>query len=106
MWSSTGSVSLAEPAKRASSSARSETEPATSAATIGGSARTTGIWETPYSRRIATASAMVSLGWVCTSSGRPPDLPRSTSPTVWEEVPWPESKPYWASHWSLNTLVR
>ena len=35
MWSSTWSVSLAVPAYSASSSARSETEPATSAATIG-----------------------------------------------------------------------
>ena len=40
------------PVKSASSRVRSETDPATSAATIGGSARTTGICETPYSCRI------------------------------------------------------
>ncbi len=107
MWSSTRSVSRAVPAYSASRSARSETEPATSAATIGGSARTTGICETAYSCRIATASAMVSLGWVCTRSGSRPSLPRSTSPTVWV---WSRSasvgKPYCASHSSLKTLVR
>ena len=82
MCCSTRSVSLAPPANSASNSARSDTAPATSAATIGGSARTTGICETPYSRRMAIASAMVSPGWVCTRAGRPPALPRSTSPTV------------------------
>ncbi len=87
--------------------ARSETAPATSAATIGGSARTTGICETPYSWRIATASAMVSAGWVCTRSGSWPDLPRSTSPTVWAwGAPSPEGKPYCASQSSLKILVR
>ena len=106
MCCSTESVSRALPAKRASSTLRSETEPATSAATIGGSARTTGICETPYSCRIATASAMVSPGWVCTRSGSRPDLPRSTSPTVWTVGSWPLAKPYWPSHSSLNTLVR
>ena len=82
MWSSTRSVRWAVPVKSASSRVRSETDPATSAATIGGSARTTGICETPYSCRIATASAIVSPGWVCTRSGSRPALPRSTSPTV------------------------
>ena len=48
---------------------RSLTEPTTSAAITGGSARTTGIWLTPYSRRIEIASAIVSLGWVWTSDG-------------------------------------
>ena len=55
---------------RAPSRPRSLTEPTTSAAITGGSARTTGICETPYSRRIATASAIVSFGWVCTSDGQ------------------------------------
>ena len=82
MCSSTRSVRCAAPVNSASSSVRSDTDPATSAATIGGSARTTGICETPYSWRIATASAMVSFGWVCTRSGSRPSLPRSTSPTV------------------------
>ncbi len=85
---------------------RSETDPATSAATIGGSARTTGIWETPYSWRIATASAIVSAGWVCTRSGSRPALPRRTSPTVRSGVSSPVAKPYWASQSSLKTLVR
>ena len=67
-------------ARRAGSAPRPS--PATSAATIGGSARTTGIWLTPYSWRMWTASAIVSPGWVCTRSGSWPDLPRSTSPTV------------------------
>ena len=95
------------PAKSASSRVRSETDPATSAATIGGSARTTGIWDTPYSWRIATASAMVSPGWVCTRSGSRPSLPRSTSPTVGtSSAVSPTAKPYCASHSSLKTLVR
>ena len=105
MWSSTWSVSEAWPANSASSRARSETDPATSAATIGGSARTTGIWETPYSCRIATASAIVSPGWVCTRSGSRPDLPRSTSPTV-VSVVVPVGKPYCASQSSLKIFVR
>ena len=49
---------------------------------MGGSAQTTGICETPYSCRICTASAIVSLGWVCTSAGMSPFLACSTSPMV------------------------
>ena len=52
------------------------------AAVTGGSARTTGIWHTPYSRRMWIASRTVSFGWVCTSAGVSPALLRSTSPTV------------------------
>src|SRR5207253_1218584 len=61
MCDSTWSASLASPAKSASSRARSETDPATSAAITGGSARTTGICETPYSLRMLIASATVSV---------------------------------------------
>ena len=72
---------------------------------VGGSARTTGICETPYSWRMCTASAIVSVGWVCTRSGIWPLLPRSTSPMVgWSSEAG--RKPYWASHSSLNTLPR
>ena len=46
----------ARPVNTASSRSRSVTDPATSPAITGGSARTTGICETPYSRRISTAS--------------------------------------------------
>ena len=91
----------------ASSSVRSETEPATSAATIGGSARTTGIWETLYSCRIATASAMVSAGWVCTRSGRRPGLAaQHLADGLVGGRRVPLAKPYCASHSSLKTLVR
>src|SRR5690606_31940437 len=55
MWSSTRSVIFAAPVNSASRIVRSDTEPATSAATMGGSARTTGIWLTPYSWRMWTA---------------------------------------------------
>ncbi|CAB4925190.1 unannotated protein [freshwater metagenome] len=79
------SDSAAAPEKSASSSAFSSTEPTTSPAVTGGSARTTGIWETPYSRRMSMASRTVSVGWVCTRAGSAspsPDLARSSSPTV------------------------
>ena len=45
------------------------TEPTTSPAVTGGSALTTGIWETAYSRRMSMASRTVSYGWTCTSVG-------------------------------------
>ena len=72
---------------------------------IGGSARTTGICETAYSCRILTASAIVSLGWVCTSAGMSPFLACRTSPMV---SPLLDSamNPKRASHSSLKTLVR
>src|SRR6478609_11734309 len=82
MCVNTASASVARPANRSSSSARSDTAPTTSPAITGGSALTTGICDTPYSRMISTASRMVSLGWVCTRSGSRPLLPRSTSPTL------------------------
>ena len=82
MCSETASANLARPSKTAESSSRSETLPATSPAITGGSAPTTGIWDTPYSRRMPMASRTVSDGWVCTRSGSAPDLRRSTSPTV------------------------
>ena len=72
---------------------------------IGGSARTTGICETPYSWRIWIASAIVSLGWVWTRAGMSPFLARSTSPMVCPP-PEPVRKPKWASQSSLKTLVR
>src|SRR3954447_1648669 len=73
----------ARPENSASIRSRSTTDPATSAAMTGGSARTTGSCETAYSRRMWMASASVSFGWVCTSWGSWPPLARSTSPTVW-----------------------
>ncbi len=81
MCGSRASASEAAPANRASSRARSETEPTTSPAVIGGSAPTMGIWETPYSRRMSMASRTVSFGCACTSEGVSPDLVRSTSAT-------------------------
>ena len=90
---STASAGPAVWPKSAPSSPRSLTEPTTSAAITGGSARTTGIWETPYSRRIPTASAMVSIGWVCTSDGSSPDFSRSTSPTTRTEASGRAAKP-------------
>ena len=66
------------PANSASSSVFSSTEPTTSPAVTGGSARTTGSWLTPYSRRMSIASRTVSFGWVCTSVGVSPDFARST----------------------------
>ena len=74
MCFSTASARCACPVKSASSRARSLTEPATSPDITGGSALTTGICETPYSRRICTASRIVSPGWVCTRAGMSPDL--------------------------------
>jgi hypothetical protein len=62
--------------------ARSLTEPATSPDVTGGSALTTGICDTPYSRRMLIAVRIVSPGWVCTSAGRRPPLLFRTSPTV------------------------
>src|SRR6476659_9757434 len=79
---STESVRCALPAKSLSSSDRSLTAPATSPAITGGSALTTGIWETPYSCRISMASRTVSGGWVCTRAGRSPAFLCNTSPTV------------------------
>ena len=81
MCFSTGSARCAFPANSAASRSRSLTAPATSPTMTGGSALTTGIWETPYSRRISIASRTVSLGWVCTRAGISPDLACSTSPT-------------------------
>ena len=105
MCVSTRSTSLALPENSASSSLRSETLPATSAATIGGSARTTGICETPYSWRMCTASAMVSLGWVCTRSGMPAALAaQHLADASARSVAG--RKPYWLSHSSLKTLAR
>src|SRR5665647_3901676 len=49
----TGSARSAVPANSAVSKSRSLTEPTTSPSTTGGSALTTGICETPYSRRIS-----------------------------------------------------
>ena len=46
-----------------------DTDPTTSPAVTGGSARTTGSCETPYSRRMSIASRTVSFGWACTSDG-------------------------------------
>ena len=51
MCRSSRSDSCARPVNSASSRSRSTTEPTTSAAITGGSARTTGIWETANSRR-------------------------------------------------------
>ncbi len=78
----TASASLALPENTAESSSRSDTLPATSPAITGGSAPTTGICDTPYSRRIPMASRTVSEGWVWTRAGNAPDLRRNTSPTV------------------------
>ncbi|PQM44283.1 hypothetical protein C1Y40_05559 [Mycobacterium talmoniae] len=78
----TASARLARPSNTADNSSRSETLPATSPAITGGSAPTTGICDTPYSRRMLIASRTVSDGCVCTRSGSAPDFPRSTSPTV------------------------
>ncbi|SKU47121.1 Uncharacterised protein [Mycobacteroides abscessus subsp. abscessus] len=73
----------------------------------GGSAPTTGICDTPYSRKISMASRTVSDGWVCTKSGSAPDFPRSTSPTVGSET-LPSKRlrknPYEDIQASLNTL--
>ena len=82
MCGSTESASDTLPANRASSSARSETDPITSPAVTGGSAFTTGICETPYSRRMSITSRTVSFGCACTSDGVSPDFSRSTSPMV------------------------
>jgi hypothetical protein len=75
---------LARPVNSASSRSRSWTAPTISAVITGGSARTTGICETPYSRRMSIASRTVSVGWVCTNDGSGPSWPlrASTSPTV------------------------
>ena len=78
----TASANFARPSKTADKSSRSDTLPATSPAITGGSAPTTGICDTPYSRRMPMASRTVSDGWVCTRSGSAPDLPRNISPTV------------------------
>ena len=75
MCFSTESNRCAWPVKSASSNARSLTDPATSPDMTGGSALTTGICETPNSRRMWTASRIVSLGCVWTSAGISPDLP-------------------------------
>ena len=45
------------------------TVPTTSASASGGSALTTGTWDTPYSRRMAMASRTVSSGWTWTRGG-------------------------------------
>ncbi|CKQ97056.1 Uncharacterised protein [Mycobacterium tuberculosis] len=82
MCADTASANLARPSNTAESSSRSETLPATSPAITGGSAPTTGICDTPYSRRIPMASRTVSDGWVYTRAGSAPDLRRNTSPTV------------------------
>ena len=58
------------------------TPPTTSARTTGGSCLTTGIWLTPYSRRMAMAWRTVSSGWVCTSDGSDGSRAASRSPTV------------------------
>src|SRR5690606_31029964 len=105
MCRSSRSDNSALPENNAASNSRSLTAPTTSAAITGGSAETTGIWLTPYSRRICTASATVSFGWVCTRSGSDPSLRRSTSPTV----AWLDSggrNPCLAIQESENTLVR
>jgi len=78
----TRSANDAVPANNLSSRSRSPTEPTISAAITGGSARTTGICETPYSRITSMASRTVSFGCMCTNSGVGPDLAASTSPTV------------------------
>jgi hypothetical protein len=48
---------------------RSVTVPTTSARAKGGSALTTGTWETPYSRMIEMAWRAVSSGWTWTKGG-------------------------------------
>jgi hypothetical protein len=82
MCFSTRSARLARPSKSASSSVFSSIDPTTSPAVTGGSARTTGSWLTPYSRRMSIASRTVSFGWVCTRVGVSPDFVCSRSPTV------------------------
>jgi hypothetical protein len=64
---------------RASSRARSLTDPATSPDITGGSALTTGICDTPYSRRISMASRIVSLGCVCTRRAARPTWPQDVA---------------------------
>ncbi len=69
MWAVSGWSKAARSANSASSRSRSTTDPTTSAAITGGSSLTTGIWDTPYSRRIAIAEPTVSSGCTCTSPG-------------------------------------
>ena len=102
MWSSTGSAMCAWPAYSASRSSRSDTEPATSAAITGGSARhlrDAVLLEDVH--RLGDGLGRVGVHEV----GQLPLLPRSTSPTVCSSSA-AGRKPYWPSHSSLNTLVR
>src|SRR5207248_2960497 len=93
------------PLNSASSRSFSAIEPATSPVTTGGSALSTGSWETPYSRITSIASRTVSAGWTWTSSGSRTPLPSSTSPTV-ASVPETARKPYRAIHSSLKIFER
>ena len=71
-----------ESANAESMSSRSVTPPTTSARTTGGSCLITGIWLTPYSRRMAIASRTVSSGCVWTSVGSDASRAANMSSTV------------------------
>ncbi len=80
-------------------------EPATSPVTTGGSAFSTGSWETPYSRMMSIASRTVSVGCTCTICGNESDFAASTSATVASD-PLSVRNPYRAIHSSLKILDR
>jgi low temperature requirement protein LtrA len=82
LCSSSGSLSCARPVNSASSRSRSTIEPTISAAITGGSSLTSGIWLTPYSRRVSIAWPTVSCGCMWTRSGSFSPLRASTSATV------------------------
>ena len=106
MTRSTASAGPALRPKRAPSSPRSLTEPTTSAAITGGSARTTGICDTPYSRRIddRLGDRLVRVG-VHQRRQLAGLLPQDVADHPHRGV-GREANPYRVSQASLNTLVR
>src|SRR5204862_365991 len=96
--SATGRSSTDGSRKARSMSARSCTEPTTSAMARGSSALSTGTCETSYSRRTSITPRTGSSGWTWTSTGRSAALRWRTSPAVW---PPARRKPKSAIHSSL-----
>jgi hypothetical protein len=87
------------------------TVPTTSASERGGSALTTGICDTPYSRRIDMADLTDSAGWTCTRGGivdapSPRDLATSRSSTVSPALPVARRNPWSAIHPSSYSFER